>query len=72
MLDVFPNAHELPRESELCLYSCEGGDLRRSAVRAEEIPGIEAGEVLEGSEEFVAADGGGDELEVVRNGRVVN
>ena len=41
-------------------------------VGAQEVPGVEAREVLEGAQELVAADGGGDEFEVVRDRGVVD
>lgn len=72
MLDVLANAHELAGEPELLLDGIEGSDLRRRAVGAVQIPGIEAGEVLERAQELVAADRRGDKLEVVGHGGVVD
>ena len=37
----------------------EGGDGAEGAVGAVQVPGEEAGEVLDGAEDFVAADWGG-------------
>lgn len=62
MFDILPDAEALPRESELLLDSLEGGDNPLWVVGTVEVPGIKAREVLEGSEELVAADyrrGGG-------------
>jgi len=62
MFDILPNAEAFPRETELLLDGFEGGDNPLRVVGAVEIPGIEAREVLEGTEELVAADyrrGGG-------------
>ena len=65
VLNVLAEAHDFTYEAELLLDGIPGGDLGVGAVGAEEVPGVEAGEVLEGAEELVAADGGGYELEVV-------
>ena len=72
MLDELSDAHDFAREPELLLDCLEGGDLAGCAICAVQVPGVEAREVLEGSEELVAADGGGDELEVVGYGGVVD
>ena len=60
MLDVLADAHELSRKPELLLDGFEGRDGRWQGVGPEEVPGIEAGEVLDCAEDLVAADGGGD------------
>ena len=60
MLDVLADAHELPREPELLLDGLEGRDRGWQSVGAVQVPGIEAGEVLDGPQDLVAAHGGGD------------
>jgi len=72
VLDVLADAHYFAGEAELLLDGFEGRDFGGRAIRAVEVPGVEAGEVLKGTEELVAADGGGDELEVVGYGGVVD
>jgi hypothetical protein len=62
MFDILADAEALPRETELLLDSLEGGDNPLWVVGTVEVPGIKAREVLEGTEELVAADyrrGGG-------------
>jgi hypothetical protein len=58
----FADTEEFAREAELFLCGFEGRDARLWVVGAVEIPGEEAGEVLEGAEDFVAADWGGVSL----------
>ena len=56
MLDVLAKAQAFAREAELLLDGVKGRDEPLGLVRAVEVPGVEAGEVLECAEEFVAAD----------------
>ena len=56
MLHVLPEAHALADQGEVFLQVVPGGDGCCCGIGAQEVPGVEAGEVLEGSEEFVAAD----------------
>jgi hypothetical protein len=72
VLDVLAEAHDLAGEAELLLEGVPGQDGGGEGVGAEEVPGVEAGKVLDGAEELVAADGGGDELEVVGHRGVVD
>lgn len=72
VLDVLADAEDLARQAELLLGDVPGGDLGLGGIGAQEVPGVEAGEVLDGAEELVAADGGGDEAEVVLDGGVVH
>lgn len=71
VLDVLADAHDLAGEAELLLDGVPGGHLRGGAVCAEEVPGVEAGEVLDRAEDLVAADGGGDEAQVMGHRGVV-
>ncbi|KAH6610662.1 hypothetical protein Trco_000682 [Trichoderma cornu-damae] len=64
VLHVLADAEDLAGEAELLLDGVPGRHLRGRAVGAEEVPGVEAGEVLQRAEDLVAADGGGDEAEV--------
>jgi hypothetical protein len=59
------DSHGFADETELLLYSLEGRNLAWCAICAEEIPGVESGEVLDGSEELIAAYCRCDEFEVV-------
>lgn len=54
MFDILTDAEEFTREGELFLDGLEGVDFRLGIVGAEEVPGEEAGEVLEGSDGLVA------------------
>lgn len=56
MLDVLAEAQALAREPEVLLDGVEGRDGALRGVGAVEVPGVEAGEVLERAEELVAAD----------------
>lgn len=56
MLDEFPEAQGFADEAELLFDGVVGSDFRGGGVEAEEVPGIEAGKVLQGAQEFVAAD----------------
>jgi hypothetical protein len=58
VLDELADAHQLAREAELLLGRLEGRDAGLGMVCAVEVPGEEAREVLEGAEDFVAADWG--------------
>lgn len=55
MLDILADAQRFAHQAELLLDGVEGEDVAGGAVGAEEVPGVEAGEVLEGAEEFVSA-----------------
>lgn len=72
VLEVLSDAHNLAGEAELLLDGVPGGHLGRGAVGAQEVPGVEAGKVLQRAEDLVAADGGGDEAEVVSHRGVVD
>ncbi len=72
MLNILADAHQLAREPELLLDCVPGGDRSRRAICAQQVPCVEAGEVLEGSQELVAAYGCGDEFEVPGNRGVVD
>lgn len=56
MFDEFTKTQDFAACCELFLDGVVRGYGGLRAVCAEEIPGVEAGEVLEGSEDFVAAD----------------
>ena len=72
VLNILADAEELAGEAELGLEGGEGGGGAAGRVGAEEVPGVEAGEVLDRAEELVAANGGGEELEVVGHRGVVD
>lgn len=65
VLDVLAETHSFPDNTELRLHGAPWGDSSGGIALAEKVPGEEAGEVLEGTEDLVTADGGGDEAEVV-------
>lgn len=56
MFDILAKAESFASQTELLLDGVERGDEAGWLVGAEEVPGIEAGKVLEGTEELVAAD----------------
>lgn len=56
MFDILAETESFAGEAELLLDGFERGDEAGWAVGSEEVPCVEAGEVLEGSEELVAAD----------------
>lgn len=56
MLDEFPEAQGFADEPELLFDGVVGGDFGGGGVEPEEVPRVEAGEVLERAQEFVAAD----------------
>jgi hypothetical protein len=58
VLDELAQPHKLSRRAELLLERLPGLNGRFRMVRAVQVPGEEAREVLEGSEELVAADWG--------------
>ena len=60
MLDILPDPHQFASEEELLFDGVEGHDGGGGGVGAEEIPGVEAGEVLEGAEDFVATNWRGE------------
>lgn len=72
MLDVLADAQQLTSQTELLLDCLIGSDLSRGPVRSVEVPGVEAGEVLESAEKLVAADGRCDEFQVVGHRGVVD
>jgi len=72
VFDVLPRAHDLADEPKLFLQGLPWRNLGGGAVGAEEVPGVEAGKVLDCAEEFVATDGGGEEFYVVSHRRVVD
>jgi hypothetical protein len=65
------NSYSLAHKAELLLYSLKGCNLARGAICTEKVPGVESGEVLEGSEELITAYSCRNELQVVSNGGVV-
>lgn len=54
MLDILTEAESFSGESELLFDGFEGSDEARWIVCSEEIPGVEAGEVLESTEELIS------------------
>lgn len=56
MFDEFAHSQNFTGETELFLDGIVGGDAGGGGVGAVEVPAVEAGEVLEGTEGFVAAD----------------
>jgi hypothetical protein len=58
MLYEFPDAHPFASRTELLFRGFEGRDRGRGPVRAVEVPRQEAGKVLQGTQELVAADWG--------------
>ena len=56
MFDEFADSEDLARRAELLLNCVEGLDGGLRAVCAVQVPCVKAGEVLDCSEEFVAAD----------------
>jgi hypothetical protein len=56
MLHEFPDAHPFARRAQLLFRGFEWRDAGLGAVRAVEVPGEEAREVLERAQEFVASD----------------
>ena len=65
------HAHGFPDQAELLLHGLPGSNLAWGGIGTEEVPGVEAGEVLQRSEELVAASSRGNEFEVVSHRRVV-
>lgn len=72
VLNVLAESHNLADQAELLLDGIPRDDLGGCAVGTEQVPGVEAGEVLKGSQELVATDGCGDEAQVVSHRRVVD
>ena len=72
VLDILAGAHHLAHHAELLLHRLPWLDRGGRVVGAQKVPGVEAGKVLEKAQELVAADGGGDEFEVVRDRGVVD
>ena len=58
VLDELAHAHQLARGAELLLGGVEGRDAAEGPVRAVQVPGQEAREVLHRAEDLVAADWG--------------
>jgi hypothetical protein len=56
VLHEFPDAHPFARRAQLLFRGFERRDAGLRAVRAVEVPGEEAREVLERAQEFVASD----------------
>jgi len=56
VFDEFPESECFARGAECGFELGEGDDAGRRGVLAEEVPGVEAGEVLEETEELVATD----------------
>lgn len=56
MFDELADTHDLSRCSELLLDGVEGFDGGLGTVGAEEVPGVEAGEVLQGTQDLVTTD----------------
>lgn len=56
MFDILAETQRFAGESELLFDGFEGSDEAGWSVGSEEIPGVEAREVLEGTEELVTAD----------------
>ena len=56
MLDVLAEAHGFADQAEVFFDRVPGGDGGGGCVGPEEVPAVETGEVLEGAEDFVAAD----------------
>src|SRR5258707_916506 len=66
------HAHGFADQAELLLDGLPGSNLPRCGIGAEEVPGVEPGEVLQRAEELVAAGGRSDKLEVVSHRGVVH
>jgi hypothetical protein len=58
VLHILADAKRFPRAAETLLQLFEDGDASGRVVRSVEVPGQEAGEVLDGSERLVATDCG--------------
>lgn len=58
MLDELADTHDLAGGAELLLDGIVGVDGGLGLVGAVQVPGVEAGEVLQGAEELVSADCG--------------
>lgn len=58
VLDEFAEAQGFADQAELGLESCVGCDFEGGCVEPVEVPGVEAGEVLQGAHNFVATDFG--------------
>jgi hypothetical protein len=56
MFHILANTHQFPRQPKLLLDRFIGLDLRCWVIGAVEVPCVEAGEVLNRSEELIAAD----------------
>lgn len=65
------NAHGLADEPELLLDGLPRSNLAGGGICAEEVPGVESGEVLQRAEDLVTTGGRGNELEVVGHRGVV-
>jgi len=56
VLYEFPETESFSGEGELGFQDGPGGEVGGGGVEAVEVPGVEAGEVLDCAEELVAAD----------------
>ena len=56
MLNILTHAHASADEREVLLDGLPRRDGLYECIRAEEVPGVKAGEVLQGAENFVATD----------------
>lgn len=72
MLDILAETQDLAGKTELLLDGVPRRHLGGRAICAQEIPGVETGEILKRAEELIAADGGGDEAQVVGHRRVID
>ena len=56
MFHELPQPYRLPREPKILLHRLPWPDQPFGPVGAEQVPRVEAGEVLEGAKKFVAAN----------------
>jgi len=72
VLEILADAEKLAGGAELLLHGLPGGDLVLGAVGAEQVPGIEAGKVLEGAKDLIATSDGRGVLEEMGHRRMVD